>query len=79
MGPGKARNGAGRSLELSSAARDNRVVHALDGIRQAQEGDKANAPGTYAGIRRSHELDCYAAMGFPGQAHNSKMIHPKSK
>ena len=53
-------------FEISSAARDNRVVHALEGIRQAQDGDKANNLGTYAGIRRTHELDCYAAMGFPG-------------
>ena len=32
-----------------------------------QDGDKANNPGTHAGIKRTHELDCYAAMGFPGK------------
>ena len=42
---------------------DSRLLHALDGLRKAQDGDKEHSKGTVASIRRGEELDVYLARG----------------
>lgn len=40
-----------------------RVVHALEGIRKATEGDKKGNPGTRSAIGSEESLDVYLARG----------------
>ena len=41
----------------------DRMIHALEGIRKSAEDEKAHTKGTLASIRRSEELDVFLARG----------------
>lgn len=54
------RAGAGEDDDSHMSAR---VVHALEGIRKATEGDKKGSPGTRSSIGSEDSLDVYLARG----------------
>ena len=42
---------------------DDRLLHALEGLRRAGDEDRAYNKGTITSIRRAEELDVYPARG----------------
>lgn len=54
---------AGAGGEEEDSQMSARVVHALEGIRKATEGDKKGNPGTRSAIGSEESLDVYLARG----------------
>ena len=52
-----------REQRAGQQAQASQVVHAIEGLRRAQEDDKAHSKGTLGAIRRGEELDVYLARG----------------